>query len=73
MRNSANLDSLTASISILKNPTKQAIPIMHSTQRFELQVENMKKMMEKDSEIGAEIFGDDLPHPKKKKKRFFFF
>ena len=44
---------------------------MHSTQRFEMQVENMKKMMEKDSENGAEMFGDDLPQ--KKKKRFFFF
>jgi len=62
MRHSANLDSITPSISILKNPNKQAIPIMHSTQRFEIQVENMKKMMEKDSENGG-VFDEDLPHP----------
>ena len=55
------MDSITTSVSILKNPTKQALPIRHSTQRFDLQVENMKRLIEKegDSENGVEIFGMD--------------
>jgi len=58
-------------LSILKNPTKQALPIRDYKQRFDLQVDNMKKLMEKDSENGGELYGEEAPT--KKKKRFFFF